>query len=206
MLALTEEQYLKYMTNKSRGGVIYKIVNLVNNDFYIGSTQNFIKRYYTHINHLRINKQSCTLLIRAINKYKEENFKLEIIEECLPEKLLTREQYYLDTLLPKYNVAKIAGSNLGIKRSNSVKQAKSIQQKKNWENLDYREKHLKSLSNNWKAGESHRMTKLSELEVIKIKIKLNEGYKPKEVSNLLGLSYHSIKDISRGKTWKNVII
>ena len=124
MLALTEEQYLKYMTNKSRGGVIYKIVNLVNNDFYIGSTQNFIKRYYTHINHLRINKQSCTLLIRAINKYKEENFKLEIIEECLPEELLTREQYYLDTLLPKYNVAKIAGSNLGIKRSNSVKQAK----------------------------------------------------------------------------------
>lgn len=206
MLALTEEQYLKYMTNKSRGGVIYKIVNLVNNDFYIGSTQNFIKRYYTHINHLRINKQSCTLLIRAINKYKEENFKLEIIEECLPEELLTREQYYLDTLLPKYNVAKIAGSNLGIKRSNSVKQAKSIQQKKNWENPDYREKHLKSLSNNWKAGESHRMAKLSELEVIKIKMKLNEGYKPKEVFNLLGLSYYSIKDISRGKTWKNVII
>ena len=204
MLALTEEQYLKYMTNKSRYGVIYKIVNLIDNHFYIGSTQNFIKRYYTHINHIRTNKQSCTLLVRAINKYKEENFKLEIIEECLPEELLTREQHYLDTLLPKYNVAKIAGSNTGIRRSKETKEAKSTQQKENWADLGYREKHLKALSNNWKMGESHRMAKLSELDVIKIKMKLTEGYKPKQVSDLLGMSYHSIKDIHRGKTWKHI--
>jgi len=204
MLALTEEQYLKYMTNKSRYGVIYKIVNLIDNHFYIGSTQNFIKRYYTHINHIRTNKQSCTLLVRAINKHKEENFKLEIIEECLPEELLTREQHYLDTLLPKYNVAKIAGSNTGIKRSKETKEAKSTQQKENWADLGYREKHLKALSNNWKMGESHRMAKLSELDVIKIKMKLNEGYKPKQVSDLLGMSYHSIKDIHRGKSWKHI--
>ena len=206
MLALTEEQYLKYMTNKSRYGVIYKIVNLIDNHFYIGSTQNFIKRYYTHINHIRTNKQSCTLLIRAINKYKETNFKLEIIEECLPEELLTREQYYLDTLLPNYNVAKIAGSNIGIKRAEEVKIKKSVSQKENWKDEAYRTKHLESLSKNWKSGSSHKMAKLTEEQVVEIKKELANGLLPKQVADKLNLSYHSIKDIHKGKTWKTVII
>ncbi len=206
MISLSEDQKLKYMTNKSRGGVIYKITNLINNDFYIGSTQNFIKRYYTHINHIRTNKQSCTVLIRAINKYGEENFKLEIIEECLPEQVLSREQYYLDTLCPHYNVAKIAGSNAGIKRSKETKEKKSKQQKQNWQNPEYKKKHLELLSKNWKSGEKHSMAKLVESDVIKIKTNLQLGYKPKQVADMLGFSYYSIKDIYRGKTWKNIIV
>lgn len=194
------------MTNKSREGVIYKIVNLINNDFYIGSTQNFIKRYYTHINHIRTNKQSCVLLIRAINKYGEENFKLEIIEECLPDQILVREQYYLDTLRPNYNTAKVAGSNIGIKRSKEVKEKKSAQQKKNWQNKEYKEKHLELLSKNWKSGEQHKMAKLTEIKVIEIKFNLKLGHTPKQVSDMLGVSYHSVKDISRNKTWKNIIV
>jgi group I intron endonuclease len=204
MLALTEDQVTKYMTNKSRSGVIYKITNLINGHFYVGSSQNFIKRYYTHLNHIRTSRSSCTVLIRAVTKYGENNFKLEIIEECETQVLLAREQYYLDTLLPEYNVAKIAGSNTGIKRSKETKEAKSTQQIEKWADSEYREKHLKALSNNWKKGESHRMAKLSESNVIKIKIKLNEGYRPKQVSDLLGLSYYSIADIHRGKTWKHI--
>lgn len=206
MLALTQEQYLKYMTNKSRDGVIYKITNLLDGHFYIGSTQNFIKRYYTHINHIRTNKQSCTLLVRAINKYKEENFTFEIIEECLPEQVFNREQYYLDTLCPQYNIAKVAGSNLGIKRTKEVKLKKSISQQTNWENPEYRKKHLENLSKNWKSGVDHKMAKLTETEVISIKKQLALGLKPKQVSDLLGMSYHSIKDIHRGRTWKHVQI
>lgn len=206
MLALTEDQITKYMTNKSRSVVIYKITNLVNGHCYVGSSQNFIKRYYTHLNHIRTGRSSCTVLVRAVTKYGENNFKLEIIEECETHVLLVREQYYLDTLLPEYNVAKIAGSNLGIKRSKETKEAKSTQQKEKWADLQYREKHLEALSNNWKKGESHSRAKISEADVIKIKIKLNEGYRPKQVSDLLGISYHSIKDIHRSKTWKHVQI
>jgi group I intron endonuclease len=206
MLALTEDQVTKYITNKSRSGVIYKITNLVNGHFYIGSSQNFIKRYYTHLNHIRINKSSCTVLIRAVIKYGENNFKLEIIEECETQDLLAREQHYLDTLLPEYNVAKIAGSNTGIKRSKETKEAKSAQQKQNWQNTEYKDKHLKLLSKNWKSGEAHSMAKLTESDVVKIKTKLQLGHKPKEVADMLGLSYYSVKDIHRGKTWKNVII
>jgi group I intron endonuclease len=206
MLSISSEQREKYFTQKSRGGVIYKITNTLNNDFYIGSTQNFIKRYYTHINHIRTNKQSCTKLIRAINKYGENNFKFEIIEECQKDQIIIREQYYLDTLLPQYNIAKIAGSNVGIKRTRDTKELKSIQQKNNWQNIEYKKKHLNFLSKNWKSGEEHVMSKLTTADVIKIKTNLQLGYKPKQISEMLGYSYHSVKDISRGKTWKKVII
>jgi hypothetical protein len=50
------------------------------------------------------------------------------------------------------------------------------------------------------------MAKLTESDVVKIKTKLQLGHKPKEVADMLGLSYYSVKDIHRGKTWKNVII
>jgi group I intron endonuclease len=206
MLDLTEEQFSKYMTSKSRHGVIYKISNKINDDFYIGSTQNFVKRYYTHINHMRINKQSCTKLIRAVNKYGEQNFKMEILEECDPQYLLTREQFYLDNFLPTYNIAKIAGSTLGIKRSEEVKLKKSLIQKNNWEDPEYKKHHLEQLSKNWRSGVEHMMAKLNEEQVVSIKKQLALGYKPKEVSDLLNLSYHSIKDIHRGKTWKNIVV
>jgi hypothetical protein len=79
-------------------------------------------------------------------------------------------------------------------------------QKINWQNSDYKKHHLEKLSKNWKSGIEHKMAKLNEEQVINIKKQLALGHKPKEVSNLLNLSYHSIKDIHRGKTWKNITV
>jgi len=206
ILNITKEDKIEYFNNKSRGGLIYKIKNLINGDFYIGSTQNLNKRYYTHLNHIRTNKNTCVKLIRAVNKYGEENFSFEIIEKCNVEDLLNREQHYLDFLNPQYNISKKAGSNLGIKRTEETKLKKSISQKENWSKEEYRKNHLENLSKNWKKGSSHKMAKITEEDAAKIKIKLKEGLSAKEVSNLLNLSYHSVKDIQRNKTWKHVKI
>jgi hypothetical protein len=54
---------------------------------------------------------------RALLKYGFSNFSLEILEYCNSKDLLKREQYYLNTLKPEYNIAKIAGSTLGYKHS-----------------------------------------------------------------------------------------
>jgi len=54
---------------------------------------------------------------RALLKYGFSNFSLEILEYCNSEDLLKKEQYYLDTLKPEYNIAEIAGSTLGYKHS-----------------------------------------------------------------------------------------
>ncbi len=97
---------------------IYKITNLVNKKFYIGSAVNFKIRFSTHISELNSNTHSNKHLQNAWNKYGKENFLFEILESVEnKENLLLREQYYFDTLNPEYNICKKAGNNLGIKYS-----------------------------------------------------------------------------------------
>ncbi|MCA2656636.1 MAG: GIY-YIG nuclease family protein [Chitinophagaceae bacterium] len=206
ILSIDSESKKKYFSGQQKGGVIYKITNNINNNFYIGSTNNLIKRYYTHINHMRLGKNTCPKLIRAVSKYGENNFKFEIVCECPTDKIIETEQKYIDNLKPHYNVAKIAGSNLGIKRTDEVKLKKSVSQKQKWKNKTYREEHLKNLSKNWKAGTNHWAAKLTEEQVIEIKKQLANGIIPKQVSDNLNVSYYSVKDICRGKTWKHIEI
>lgn len=206
ILAIDNEYKQKYFFEKKKGGVVYKISNDIDGKFYIGSTNNLIKRYYTHINHIRTNKNTCVKLIRAVNKHGEDNFKFEIVCECPTDKILETEQEYIDILKPHYNIAKIAGSNLGIKRTEEVKHKKSVSQKENWKDEDYRIKHLENLSKNWKTGCNHSMAKLTESQVVEIKKQLLNGLLPKQVSDDLKVSYYSVKDIHRGKTWKHVKI
>ncbi len=206
ILAISSESKQKYFSEKQKGGVIYKITNGIDGKFYIGSTNNLIKRYYTHVNHIRTGKNSCVKLIRAVNKHGENHFKFEIVCECPTEEILKTEQEYSDNLKPHYNVAKIAGSNLGIKRTEETKLKKSASQKENWKDETYRTKHLENLSKNWKAGANHRMAKLTEEQVIEIKKQLATGLLPKQVADSLKVSYHSVKDIHRGKTWKHIKI
>lgn len=78
---------------------IYKITNLNNNKFYIGSSKNIQQRWAKHKALLRYNKHENSKLQNSWNKHGEDNFLFEIIEECEEESLFIREQYYLDTLL-----------------------------------------------------------------------------------------------------------
>jgi group I intron endonuclease len=190
--------------NSAKFGIIYKIENKINSDFYIGSTNNLYKRYYTHINDIRTSSKTCVRLIRAAHKYGEDNLQFSILAKCPTEYTLKLEQWFLDNLKPKYNIAKIAGSNYGIKRSEEVKKAKSESQKNKWLDDDYRNHHLSKLSNNWKGGSKHHMAKVNEEKVAEIKDLFRKGFKPLEVSKFLGVSYYTVKDIKRNKTWKNV--
>jgi hypothetical protein len=56
-------------------------------------------------------------IYRALLKYGYHNFNLEILEYCDKKSLISREQYYIDLLKPKYNICKTAGSMLGFKHS-----------------------------------------------------------------------------------------
>jgi group I intron endonuclease len=206
LLKISKDDKKTYLCKTCKHGIVYKITNTLTGDFYIGSSTNLYKRYYTHVNHMKKGKMSCILLNRAAKKYGEENFSFEILVKCPPEYVLKLEQWFISNLNPKYNVAKIAGSNLGIKRTEEVKLKKSDSQKENWKDEAYRTKHLESLSKNWRRGSSHRMAKLTEEQVVEIKKQLASGLLPKQVSDNLKLSYYSIKDICRGKTWKNVTV
>lgn len=93
---------------------IYKITCNENNRIYIGSAKNINKRWKRHINDLRNNKHVNIHLQRAFDKYGERCFTFEVIEKCSEEKLFEKEQLYLDTIKPDFNIGKNAcgGDNL----------------------------------------------------------------------------------------------
>jgi group I intron endonuclease len=61
--------------------VIYKIINLVNDKFYVGSTTNKKVRFREHRKQLRGNRHHCKHLQAAWNRYGEAKFVFVVIEE-----------------------------------------------------------------------------------------------------------------------------
>lgn len=77
--------------------VIYKIRNVVNNNFYVGSTINSRRRFWEHRRDLRKGAHSCIHLQRAWDKYGEDCFKFEVVEQIENrEELFSAEQKWLD--------------------------------------------------------------------------------------------------------------
>ena len=77
---------------------IYKIFNKVNGKFYIGSSKDIFGRWKEHLSELRNNKHFNSHLQSSWNKYSEESFIFQILEECENnEKILEEtEQKWLD--------------------------------------------------------------------------------------------------------------
>lgn len=75
-------------------GRIYIIKNKVNNKVYIGQTKVSIKlRFQNHLSAARCGKDYT--IGKAIRKYGEENFYIELLEECLASELNEREMYWI---------------------------------------------------------------------------------------------------------------
>lgn len=89
-----QESWLRITKTKSG---IYKIVNKIDGKYYVGSTNNFDKRWLSHRQHLRKNKHYNIKLQYAWNKYGEDSFQYIIEKEILDvSKILDIEQQYLD--------------------------------------------------------------------------------------------------------------
>ena len=74
------------------------------------------KRLISYFNKNELNRNPRPIQ-DALVKYGHKNFKLEILEYCPKTELLEKEQYYLDLLIPDYNILKYAYSLFGFKYS-----------------------------------------------------------------------------------------
>lgn len=98
---------------------IYKITNQVNQKSYIGQSTDIIGRWRHHKASSK-NTLSAAYdypLQKAFRKYGIDNFKFEIIEECLKKDLDAREQYWIDF----YDTLGVKGYNQVLVRQGGTK-------------------------------------------------------------------------------------
>ena len=111
---------------------VYKITNLNNQKKYIGQSKDIFRRWKSHTSALNNNSDE-TIVRMAFAKYGlrqqvssegiYSNFKFEIIEECLKEKLLEREYYFIAKEKPEYNIMCAPPNELFIKKYKRTKNA-----------------------------------------------------------------------------------
>lgn len=122
---------------------IYQIINNITNKSYIGSSKSINNRWNVHRYLLKMGKHSNKHLQYSWNKYGEKNFNFIILEECNINDLITREQFFIDTFKPEYNIREIASSNEGfnhtIKSKDKISKASILK----WQNSEIREKIIK---------------------------------------------------------------
>jgi group I intron endonuclease len=101
---------------------IYKIQSKTHPDkVYIGSAVSISRRWMEHRSELNRSKHCNPKLQNHHNKYGLSDLVFSVVERCQKGFLIEREQYYIDELDPFFNICKVAGSHLGVKRSKETR-------------------------------------------------------------------------------------
>ena len=116
-------------TNLPTSSGIYIIYSIVNGKRYVGSAVNLKYRRNCHFRELEKRIHHNKYLQRHYNKYGKDDLKFGVIEFCPPEKLIEREQYWIDSfhLFSEtgnslgFNILPKAGSVLGLRWSEEAK-------------------------------------------------------------------------------------
>lgn len=173
---------------------VYQIRNLRNGKRYIGSTSySFRIRWNMHRSRLRTNKHHSIKLQNAWNKYGEDAFVFEVLEECIEPWCLTREQFYLDRLLFAsaydnrfhrlgYNVSRVASNCTGVKHTIKTRQKKSLISR----------------------GVLNPRALLNEQQVKEIRFLLDSGWTQQAIANRFKVSRSAVRDIKLGKRWSHI--
>jgi len=114
---------------------VYQIKNVINNKLYIGSSNNVTKRWISHKSLLENKKHKNKYLINAWHKYGRNSFIFSVIEYVEIDKLIEREQHYIDFYNTSdrnfgYNLAPKAGRTAGCVFSNETRKKMSDSAKK----------------------------------------------------------------------------
>ena len=134
---------------------IYLITCTGNKKQYVGSTKDFAVRKRLHWSELRLGKHGNRHMQRSWNKYGAESFEWAVLEEVADlDRLLAREQYWIDTLHPAFNdMPNAARPSLGKKHSAETRAKISDAVKRGMQRPEVRQRLSKSTKQAWESGQ-----------------------------------------------------
>ena len=91
---------------------VYRIINAVTGDFYIGSSKDVKHRWRDHKRPSMRKKHPNSQLYKDFQKYGIDKFSFEILAEVEPEKLKEVEQQFIEKLKPVYNSNRAKGCDI----------------------------------------------------------------------------------------------
>lgn len=104
---------------------VYEIVHLPTGRRYIGSAVNYTNRRKFHLMQLRRGIHHNIRLQNAWQKYGKDQFQFNLLLICQREMVLFYEQLLIDGYDPWFNIARVAGSSIGVKHSAETRKANS---------------------------------------------------------------------------------
>ena len=90
---------------------VYKIINTITGDFYIGSSKNVKSRWAVHKCNSTWKNYPSNPMYLDMKHYGTDKFEFQVIEEVEPEHLKEAEQQFIETLKPTYNNRRANGWN-----------------------------------------------------------------------------------------------
>ena len=145
---------------------IYCFENLLNGKKYIGQAVDLDRRLREHEYYLRLGKDKCVALQRAVSKHGRDNFSVYILEECNAELLNNREIDYISMYQTNkkafgYNLSAGGRSGLiGYKHSEETRQ-KISKSKMGWKMGDEQKEFMRKLHTGKTVSQETR-NKISE--------------------------------------------
>lgn len=168
---------------------IYCIKNLTTQRIYIGSADDIFHRWSDHLSKLKAGKHKTTALQNAWNKFGENDFKWDILEETAFEDLYEKEKYWM----------KFYGKDVMYNFKNIVLTTKIKKTEK--QSKDLKEKLSKANS-----GENNPNSKITEDIARKIKQELAKGFSNQKVADMFNVSAGNVSKIKNGTRWASVAI
>ena len=106
---------------------VYKIINTVTGDFYVGSSKNIKRRWAEHKRLSVWKRCSNNPMYLDMKRYGVDKFELQILEEVEIDKLKEAEQRFIETLKPTYNNYNAKGLDIERKKETHRKSSNNYE-------------------------------------------------------------------------------
>lgn len=159
---------------------IYRIMSIIDNSkLYVGSTINLHLRKYQHFSDLKYNRHGARYMQNHYNKHGVNSLDFDILELCSEDRLVEREQFWIDLLNPCFNTRIAIESNRDTKRDREQVEAQAELIRKFYKENDGTRVWTKELCD----------------KIIQLK---REGKKNKEIANTFKVNLEFISTVITG--------